>query len=58
MPTIKIYPPSQLPDREVSETQFSIWKEELEVYLSQDKEFEVFLPGEKYTIQIKFWPGQ
>ena len=50
MPTIKIYPPSQLPDREVSETQFSIWKEELEVYLSQDKEFEVFLPGEKYPI--------
>ena len=42
MPTIKIYPPSQLPDRLVSETHFNIWLEELEVYLSQEKDFEVF----------------
>ena len=48
MPTIKIYPPSQLPDRLVSETQFNIWAEELEVYLSQEKDFEVFLKDGKY----------
>ena len=48
MPTIKIYPPSQLPDRLVSETQFNIWVEELEVYLSQEKDFEVFLKGGNY----------
>ena len=49
MPTsIKIYPPSQLPDKGVSETQFNIWTEELEVYLTQDDDFSVFLPGGDY----------
>ena len=48
MPSIKIYPPSQLPDREVTETQFSIWKEELEVYLGQEPDFVCFLPGQPY----------
>ena len=49
MPSIKIYPPSQLPDREVSETQFSIWCEELEVYLAQEEDFAQFLPEGKYA---------
>ena len=49
MPSIKIYPPSQLPDRNVSETEFSIWKEELEVYLSQENDFRHFLEGGDYT---------
>ena len=48
MPTIKIHPPTQLPDRNVSETQFNIWKEELEVYLSQEDDFAVFLNGGMY----------
>ena len=48
MPSIKIYPPFQLPDRNVSETQFNIWTEELEVYLSQEKDFAIFLPGGTY----------
>ena len=48
MPTIKIYPPSQLPEKKLTETQFNIWREELEVYLSQEKCFKVFLPGEIY----------
>ena len=48
MPTIKIYPPSQLPDRNVSETEFNIWKEELEVYLSQEESFQQFLEDGKY----------
>ena len=46
--TIKIYPPNPLPDRNVTETQFSIWTEELEVYLSQEKDFAYFLPGGAY----------
>ena len=54
MPTIKVYPPNQLPDRGVSETEFNIWTEELEVYLSQEKDFDVFLPGEPY----KEWKSQ
>ena len=48
MATIKVYPPSQLPDREVSETQFKIWIEELEVYLSQVERYEVFLKDGDY----------
>ena len=48
MTQIKVYPPSQLPDRSVSETQFKIWIEELEVYLSQEEKFRVFLQGGDY----------
>ena len=49
MPTIKIYSPTQLPERNLTETQFSIWKEELEVYLSQEKTFKMFLPDQPYN---------
>jgi len=49
MATIKVYPPTQLPDRGVSETQFKIWVEELEVYLSQVDRYEVFLAGGEYS---------
>ena len=48
MPSIKIYPPSQLPDRNVNETEFNIWREELEVYLSQEADFQHFLPDGRY----------
>ena len=48
MPTIKIYPPAQLPEKKLTETQFNIWKEELEVYISQEKCFKIFLPGQPY----------
>ena len=48
MHTIKIYPPSQLSDRNVSEIEFNIWKEELEVYLSQEDSFQQFLEDGKY----------
>ena len=48
MPSIKIYPPTPLPDRNVNETQFNIWTEEIEVYLSQEKDFAIFLPGALY----------
>merc|ERR1719318_884834 len=49
MPSIKVYPPNQLPDRGVSETQFNIWIEELEVYLSQEADYRIFLAGEAYA---------
>ena len=42
MPSIKIFPQTKLPDRNVTETQFSIWAEELEVYLAQEEEFAQF----------------
>ena len=45
---IKIYPPAQLPDRNVTETQLNIWQEELEVYLMQEKDFAVFIEGGAY----------
>ena len=48
MPTLKIYPPTQLPDRDVTETQFNIWQEELEVYLMQEKEYAIFLKDGAY----------
>ena len=49
MPSLKIYPPSQLPDRGVTETQFNIWQEELEVYLMQEKDYAVFLQDGSYA---------
>ena len=48
MPSLKIYPPTQLPDRDVTETQFNIWQEELEVYLLQEKDYAVFLKDGAY----------
>ena len=54
MATIKVYPPSQLPDRGVSEKQFKIWIEELEVYLSQVYRKNVFLDGGAYAM----WQSQ
>ena len=49
MPSIKIYPPSRLPDSDVTETQFNMWQEELEVYLSQEADYKVFLPDKLYS---------
>ena len=48
MPSMKIYAPAQLPDRDVTETQFNIWQEELEAYLVQEKDFAVFLKDGSY----------
>ena len=49
MPSLKIYPPARLPSSNVSETQFSMWREELEVYLSQEADFKLFLPNKLYA---------
>ena len=48
MPGIKIYPPNQLPSEGVTDVQFQIWKEELEVYLETEPKFEKYLPGGRY----------
>ncbi len=48
MATIKIYPPQQLPAEGVTDVQFKIWSEELEVYLDIDDRFQKFLPGGRY----------
>ena len=48
MATIKIYPPQQLPAEGVTDVQFKIWTEELEVYLDIDDRFQKFLPGGRY----------
>ena len=48
MPSIKIYPPTKLPSSDLSETQFHMWQEELEVYISQDPDFKIFLPDQLY----------
>ena len=45
MPTIEIGRPSQLPDRNVSESEFNIWNEELEGY---QESFQQFLEDGKY----------
>ena len=48
MSGIKIYPPNQLPAEGVSDVQFKIWKEELEVYLETEDKFEKFMSGGRY----------
>ena len=52
MSSIKIYPPAQLPNEGVTDTQFSIWKEELEIYLECESKFRKFLPNGKYKTWI------
>ena len=48
MSSIKIYPPNQLPSEGVTDVQFNVWKEELEVYLEIESKFHKFLPGGNY----------
>ena len=40
----------QLPNRNVSETEFNIWKEEMEAYLGQEADFQQFRPGGRFSI--------
>ena len=48
MPSLKIYPPTRLPSSGITETQFNMWQEELEVYLCQEPDFRIFLPSKLY----------
>ena len=58
MPTLKIYPPSRPPNSNVSETQFTMWQEELEVYLSHEPEFKIFLPNKSYATWLSYEEDQ
>ena len=49
MATIKIYPPNTLPAEGVTDTQFNIWRDALEVYLEVDERFHKFMPGGEYA---------
>ena len=49
MATIKIYPPNTLPAEGVTDTQFNIWRDALEIYLEVDERFQKFMPGGDYA---------
>jgi hypothetical protein len=49
MAPIKVYPPDKLPERGVTDLQFSVWSQELEIYIKQDARLSVFLPGKPYA---------
>ena len=42
----------------MTETQFAMWKEELEVYLSQEAEFKIFLPIKLYDTWLSYEENQ
>ena len=46
---IKIYPPTKLPEKDVTDLLFNVWTQELEVYLSQDERFAAFMQGGNYA---------
>lgn len=48
MSGIKIYPPKELPAEGVTDTQFAMWTEKLEIYLEIEEKFRKFLPGGTY----------
>ncbi len=52
MSSIKIYPPNALPQEGISDAQFEIWSEQLEIYLEIEEKFRKFLPGGKYDTWI------
>ncbi len=49
MPSLKIYPPNQLPEKGVTNQLFEVWTHELEVYVGQDERMAVFLPRGRYS---------
>lgn len=49
MSSIKIYPPNTLPAEGISDTQFQIWTENLEIYLEIESKFRKFLHDGKYS---------
>ena len=46
--SIKVLPPERLPEGELTETDFQVYKTELEVFLQLDEKFHPFLPGGAY----------
>jgi len=49
MPSLKIYPPSKLPEKGVTDLLFDVWSQELQVYIQQDERLAVFLPRGAYN---------
>ena len=49
MSSIKIDPPNTLPAENITDTQFAIWREHLEVYLEIEEKFRQFLQGGRYS---------
>ena len=49
MPSIKIYPPKQLPDKVLSEQKFAAWCTELEVRLGEDDDMARFMDDGPYN---------
>ena len=54
MAPIKIYPPTKLPEKGVTDLLFNIWVEEIEVYLSQDDRFTPFMRGGPYSTWLAY----
>ena len=48
MPTLKIYPPRQLPEHSLSEQEFQDWINELEIYLGADNDMAHFMADGRY----------
>ena len=49
MQSIKIYPPAQLPDKNLSEQKFEAWQTELEVWLGEDDDMARFMGNSIYS---------
>ena len=49
MPVVKIHAPEQLPLRELTEQKFSIWRNQLRVWLASDDSLAPFLAAGQYS---------
>ena len=51
MAAIKIEPPAKLPEQGLTEVQFNIWVEELEVYLQQGWQSAIQIYQQKFNFE-------
>ena len=49
MPVVKIVPPTQLPDRGLTEHKFSVWRTQLKAWLNSDDSMALFMPRGRYN---------
>ena len=49
MVSIKINPPTKLPEQGVTELIFNVWREKLDIYLAQDDRWSIFMTGGPYA---------
>lgn len=50
MPPQKVYPADVLPAQGVTEEDFNIWMEQMNIYLVQNDDYEMFLEGGRYSV--------